>query len=104
MREKNHSRARAGAAPERTCIGCMKRDAKSAMARIALVNRRVSVDLQAQHQGRGGYLHRSSSCIERFVNSKVKEFKALKSRIDRAARLDIAAALKLRLDREAKVE
>jgi hypothetical protein len=34
----------------------------------------------------------------------VKEFKALKSRIDRAARLDIAAALKLRLDREAKVE
>ncbi len=82
----------------------MKRDAKAVMVRIAVVNGRVGVDFEARHQGRGGYLHRSSDCIERFVNSKVKQFKALKSTIDRAARLDIAAALKLRLDREAEVE
>ena len=82
----------------------MKRDAKAAMVRIALMNGRVGVDFEARQPGRGGYIHRSNDCIERFVNSKVKEFKALRRAIDRAARLDIAAALKLTLDREPKVE
>jgi predicted RNA-binding protein YlxR (DUF448 family) len=99
MREKNRKRV-----PERTCIGCMERDGKAAMVRIAVVNGRVEVDFEARRQGRGAYLHRSNECIARFVNSKVKEFKALRRGIDRAARLDIAAALKLTLDRESKVE
>lgn len=82
----------------------MERDGKAAMVRIAVVNGRVEVDFEARRQGRGAYLHRSNECIARFVNSKVKEFKALRRGIDRAARLDIAAALKLTLDRESKVE
>ena len=90
--------------PERTCIGCMKRDAKAAMVRIAVVNGHVEVDFEARRAGRGGYLHPTLECAERFVSSKVKEFRSLRRKIDRPERLQIAAAIKLRLDSNSKVE
>lgn len=82
----------------------MKQDAKAAMVRIAVVNDHVEVDFEARHGGRGGYLHPSSECVERFVGSKVKEFRALRRKIERPERLEIAAAIKHRLDRNSKVE
>jgi uncharacterized protein len=97
MREKNN-------APERTCIGCMKRDAKASMVRIAVVNGHVEADFEARRAGRGGYLHPAPECVERFVGSKVKEFRALRRKIERPERLEIAAAIKQRLDRNSKVE
>jgi len=77
----------------------MKRDAKAAMVRIAVVNDHVGVDFEARQPGRGAYLHSSIECIERFVGLKVKEFRALRRKIERSERLQIAAAIKLRLDR-----
>jgi predicted RNA-binding protein YlxR (DUF448 family) len=97
MREKNN-------APERTCIGCMKRDAKASMVRIAVVNEHAEVDFEARRAGRGGYLHPAPECVERFVGLKVKEFRALRRKIERPERLEIAAAIKQRLDRNSKVE
>lgn len=82
----------------------MKRDAKASMVRIAVVNDHVEVDFEAQQAGRGGYLHPTNECIERFVGSKVKEFRALRRRIERPERLAIAAAINRRLDRNLKVE
>ena len=82
----------------------MKRDAKAAMLRIAVVNGHVEVDFEARREGRGGYLHPTLECVERFVVSKVKEFRALRRKIDRPERLEIAAAIKLILDRNSKVE
>jgi predicted RNA-binding protein YlxR (DUF448 family) len=82
----------------------MKRDAKAAMVRIAVVNDHVEVDLQARRPGRGAYLHPAVECVERFVGLKVKEFRALKRKIDGPERLQIAAAIKARLDRNSKVE
>ena len=82
----------------------MKRDAKAAMIRIAVVNGHVEVDFEARQPGRGGYLHPTVECVERFVVSKVKEFRALRRKIDRPERLEIAAAIKLILDRNSKVE
>ena len=82
----------------------MKRHAKAAMVRIAVVNGQVEVDFEARQPGRGGYLHPTVECVERFVVSKVKEFRALRRKIDRLERLEIAAAIKLILDRNSKVE
>src|SRR5690349_14445168 len=58
MRERNRKpKMAAGPKPERTCIACMKRDSKSAMIRIAVVNGKVEADFAARQPGRGGYLH-----------------------------------------------
>lgn len=89
---------------ERTCIGCMKKDSKAAMVRIAVVENRVEADLEAKRMGRGAYLHRTDECALRFVNSKVKEFRSLRRRIDRDERQRIVEEVKLTLDRNVKVE
>jgi len=82
----------------------MKRDAKASMVRIAVVDDHVEVDFEASRAGRGGYLHPAVECVERFVGLKIKEFRALRRKIDRPERMEIAAAIKLRLDRNSKVE
>jgi predicted RNA-binding protein YlxR (DUF448 family) len=82
----------------------MTRGAKASMIRIAVVNGHVEVDFEAQKAGRGGYLHPTVECVERFVVSRVKEFRALRRKIERHERLEIAAAIKRRLDRNSKVE
>ena len=82
----------------------MKRDAKAAMVRIAVVNGHVEADFEARRPGRGAYLHPTAECVERFVGSKVKVFRALRRKIERPERDKIAAAIKLRLDRNSKVE
>jgi predicted RNA-binding protein YlxR (DUF448 family) len=82
----------------------MKQDAKAAMVRIAVANGQVEVDFDARRPGRGGYLHPTAECVERFVVSKVKVFRSLRRKIERPERDKIAAAIKLRLDRNLKVE
>jgi len=82
----------------------MKRDSKSAMIRIAVVDGKVEADFAARRPGRGGYLHPTPECADRFVNSRVKEFRALRRKIDRTERHIIAEAIKQRLDRNSKVE
>jgi predicted RNA-binding protein YlxR (DUF448 family) len=74
------------------------------MVRIAVVDGRVEVDFEARCGGRGGYLHPRVECFEQFVGLKIKEFRALRRKIEPAERLQIAAAIKLRLDRNSKVE
>ena len=82
----------------------MKRDAKAAMIRIAVVNGHVEVDFEARQPGRGGYLHPTVECVERFVVSKVKVFRSLRRKIERRERDKLAAAIKHSLDRNLKVE
>jgi predicted RNA-binding protein YlxR (DUF448 family) len=82
----------------------MRRDAKAAMVRIAVVDDHVEVDFEARRPGRGAYLHAAVECVERFVGLKIKEFRALKRKIDGPERAQIAAAIKTRLDRKPKVE
>ncbi|WP_370655537.1 YlxR family protein [Candidatus Binatus sp.] len=89
---------------ERTCIGCMKKDAKAAMVRIALVEDSVVADCEGKRAGRGAYLHRTNECALQLVYTKVKVFSSLRRRIDRGERLRIAEAVKLTLDRSTKVE
>ncbi len=78
----------------------MKRELKTAMLRIAVLNGKVEADFEARHAGRGAYLHQTNECALRFVNSKVKEFRSLRRKIERSERIAIAEAIKHRLDRK----
>lgn len=80
--------------PERSCMGCMSRDAKAAMVRVAAVGEVVMLDRTGLIPGRGGYLHRCAECLERFVRSKVKEFRSLRRRIALDERQRIAELIR----------
>jgi len=72
----------------------MTRDAKTAMVRIAVVDGAAAADLQGRRPGRGAYLHRNNECIDRFVVSKVKQFRSLRERIEHRDRVTIAQTLR----------
>jgi len=90
--------------PERTCLGCRQRDAKARLVRLASREGMVVLDGFPGARGRGGYLHPDRGCLDKFAASKVKEFRSLKSRIDRSERLRIVEAVKRRLDSEAALK
>ncbi|MGH7780721.1 MAG: YlxR family protein [Candidatus Binataceae bacterium] len=89
--------------PVRTCLGCMRRELQSAMVRVAIRDGLAVLDEDGNIAGRGGYLHRSPECLERFVKSKVRRFKSLRSGIDKEQRMRIAQSIRTRLDREASL-
>ncbi len=52
--------------PKRRCIGCGKRDEKSAFVRIvAGKDGSLFLDLQGKAEGRGAYLCRDAACLEK---------------------------------------
>jgi predicted RNA-binding protein YlxR (DUF448 family) len=76
------------------------------MRRIVARNGRVTIDDAGSAPGRGGYLHPEPRCLEKFAASKVREFRSLKSSIDRDQRLRIIDAVKgaTSLDVEARLK
>ncbi|MFI7706222.1 YlxR family protein [Nonomuraea sp. NPDC049480] len=52
------------AAPQRTCVGCRVRTAKSELLRLVQVEDHVVPDLRGRLPGRGASLHPSLSCLE----------------------------------------
>ncbi|MEU6712647.1 YlxR family protein [Nonomuraea sp. NPDC046802] len=52
------------AAPQRTCVGCRVRTAKSELLRLVLVEDHVVPDLRGRLPGRGASLHPSLNCLE----------------------------------------
>jgi predicted RNA-binding protein YlxR (DUF448 family) len=76
----------------------MTRDAQDAMVRLVVVNGNVQIDQSRRIGGRGGYLHQRRDCLDRFVRSKVREFRSLRLAIDRRTRELITQMLRERLD------
>jgi predicted RNA-binding protein YlxR (DUF448 family) len=74
------------------------------MIRLTVREGMIRLDDAGTAPGRGGYLHPEPNCIEKFVASKVKEFRSLRSRIERPERLRIAETIKRRLDSEVRLE
>jgi predicted RNA-binding protein YlxR (DUF448 family) len=76
------------------------------MRRIVARNGMVTIDDAGSAPGRGGYLHPEPRCLEKFAASKVREFRSLKSSIDRDQRLRIIDAVKgaTSLDSEARLK
>ncbi len=64
------------------------------MTRIAARNGMITIYNAGDAPGRGGYLHPEPRCLEKFAASKVKEFRSLKSSLDRDQRLRIIEAVK----------
>ncbi len=71
----------------------MQQDAKDAMVRLAVERGQVMADFEARRPGRGGYLHPRAECLEKFINSKQREFRSLHRRIEREDRVRIASAI-----------
>jgi len=97
MSRRNHS-------PERTCLGCMTRDAQAAMLRLAAVHGVVRMDERRRLGGRGGYLHPRRGCMDRFVRGRTREIRSLRIALDRSGRELITRMLQERLDSEGALE
>lgn len=82
----------------------MKRGPKSEMVRIAAIGDKIALDPQARMNGRGGYLHSRVQCLERFVRSKVKEFRSLRRRISLEERVELTELMRSRLDSKLPLE
>mgnify|MGYP000861905705 CR=1 FL=1 len=60
--------------PQRQCIGCGRRGPQSELLRLSLdrsvVPSRVRVAREREHQGRGAYLCRRQSCLDRALQRR----------------------------------
>jgi len=90
--------------PQRTCLGCMRRDDQDAMVRITSAGGRVQADDEVRRPGRGGYLHRSAECLARFERSRIKEFRSLRRKIGLDERRDLTERIRSRLATTAQLE
>ncbi|WP_345573689.1 YlxR family protein [Nonomuraea rosea] len=64
MRQRGKLEYGGHAAPQRTCVGCRVRTAKSELLRLVQVEDQVVPDLRGRLSGRGASLHPSVSCLE----------------------------------------
>ena len=48
---------------ERSCVGCRKVDAQSALVRVAFDGDKLVIDRKRRLPGRGAYLHPRATCI-----------------------------------------
>lgn len=55
--------------PERTCLGCARRDDQKKLIRI-VIGEGGNLALDPRGSGRGGYLHRSHDCWQAFLRRK----------------------------------
>jgi len=76
--------------PQRTCLGCNRRDDQNVMVRITLREGVPVVDPERRADGRGGYLHPNESCLRGFVRSRVREFRSLRQSIALDARRELS--------------
>ncbi|WP_345041034.1 YlxR family protein [Streptomyces sannanensis] len=63
-------RTHARACPERTCVGCRERAAKSDLLRIVAVEDRCVPDPRGTLPGRGAYVHPALVCLDLAVRRR----------------------------------
>ncbi|URM92592.1 YlxR family protein [Streptomyces sp. MRC013] len=66
MSGRTHDRAR----PERTCVGCRERAAKSDLLRIVATEGVCTPDPHGTLPGRGAYVHPDQSCLDLAVRRR----------------------------------
>ncbi|MFJ3234755.1 YlxR family protein [Streptomyces sp. NPDC086787] len=57
-------RMRARACPERTCLGCRERSAKTELLRIVAIKGACAPDPRGTLPGRGAYVHPALVCLD----------------------------------------
>ena len=63
-------RTRARACPERTCVGCRERAAKSDLLRIVAIEGECVPDHRGTLPGRGAYVHPALVCLDLAVRRR----------------------------------
>ncbi|QNP69855.1 YlxR family protein [Streptomyces roseirectus] len=63
-------RTHARACPERTCVGCRERAAKTGLLRIVAVGDECAPDPRGTLPGRGAYLHPVLGCLDQAVRRR----------------------------------
>ncbi|MCP3758667.1 YlxR family protein [Streptomyces sp. TBY4] len=63
-------RTQARACPERTCVGCRERAAKSDLLRIVAVGDKCVSDPRGTLPGRGAYVHPAVVCLDQAVRRR----------------------------------
>ncbi|WP_182354640.1 YlxR family protein [Flaviflexus huanghaiensis] len=56
--------------PQRTCIGCRKREPRSALVRLVAREHSAVVDPDGTLPGRGAWLHRRRDCLDLALRSR----------------------------------
>ncbi|MFF0742055.1 YlxR family protein [Streptomyces sp. NPDC004111] len=59
-----------GACPERTCVGCRERAAKTDLLRIVMIEGECVPDPRGTLPGRGAYVHPASACYDLAVRRR----------------------------------
>ncbi|WP_329378657.1 YlxR family protein [Streptomyces sp. NBC_01351] len=63
-------RTQARACPERTCVGCRERAAKSDLLRIVEIEGECAPDPRGTLPGRGAYVHPAMVCLDQAVRRR----------------------------------
>ncbi|MGW0877631.1 YlxR family protein [Streptomyces sp. NPDC002740] len=63
-------RTHTGACPERTCVGCRERAAKTELLRIVAIKDACVPDPRGTLPGRGAYLHPAPVCLDQAVRRR----------------------------------
>ncbi|MFJ6794042.1 YlxR family protein [Streptomyces sp. NPDC091268] len=63
-------RTQARACPERTCVGCRERAAKSDLLRIVAISDACVADPRGTLPGRGAYVHPAVVCLDQAVRRR----------------------------------
>ena len=64
-------RTHARACPERTCVGCRRRAAKTDLLRIVAIKDECVPDPRGTLPGRGAYVHPALVCLDQAVRRRV---------------------------------
>ena len=57
--------------PERTCLGCNEKKPKNELIRIVKTNEKIiCVDITGKMNGRGTYICKDESCLDKLIKSK----------------------------------
>ncbi|KQX79774.1 YlxR family protein [Streptomyces sp. Root1310] len=63
-------RTHTGACPERTCVGCRERAAKTELLRIVAIKDACVPDPRGTLPGRGAYVHPAPACLDQAVRRR----------------------------------
>ncbi|MDX3645070.1 MULTISPECIES: YlxR family protein [Streptomyces] len=63
-------RTRARACPERTCVGCRQRAAKTELLRVVAIEDECVPDHRGTLPGRGAYVHPAQVCLDQAVRRR----------------------------------
>ncbi|MDX2934352.1 YlxR family protein [Streptomyces ipomoeae] len=63
-------RTRARACPERTCVGCRQRTAKTELLRVVAIEDECVPDHRGTLPGRGAYIHPALVCLDLAVRRR----------------------------------